>query len=248
MGRIKLTVSYDGTGYSGWQQQENAVTVCGVLTDRLRELLKEEVILIGASRTDAGVHALGNVAVFDTETAIPPEIIAYAVNSRLPEDIRVVKSEAVPDTFHPRFDAHSKCYEYLVSVGEIEDPLSRLYSHHIRTMPDVEKMNAAAGYLVGEHDFSSFCAANAQVSSKVRTIYSLTVLKTENGIKIRVIGNGFLYNMVRIIAGTLLKAGEGKLEPASIPEILAAEKREKAGPTAPAKGLRLCWIRYEEEE
>lgn len=248
MGRIKLTIAYDGTAYSGWQTQQNAVTVEETLEKALSELLKEPVDVIGASRTDAGVHALGNVAAFDSNTPIPPEKIAFAVNPYLPEDIRVVKSEAVPDDFHPRFGAHDKCYEYSVSVGETENPIGRLYRHHIRKMPDLSAMREACTYLVGEHDFSSFCAAGAQVQSKVRTIYSLEILPETDGFTIRVTGNGFLYNMVRILAGTLLKVGDGSLKPEDMTVILESKNRENAGPTAPAKGLRLCWIRYEAGE
>jgi len=246
--RIKLTIAYDGTNYSGWQMQNNAKTVEETLANALSTLLHEEVSLIGASRTDAGVHALGNVAAFDTESPIPPEKICYAVNSFLPEDIRVVKSEEVGEDFHPRFGAHNKCYEYLVSYGAFENPMERLYSYHIRKMPNIDAMKEAATYIVGEHDFESFCAAGAQVVSKVRTVYSLDVLPEESGLVIRITGNGFLYNMVRIIAGTLLKVGEGAIEPETVKDIIDAKNREKAGPTAPAKGLRLVWIEYDDKK
>ncbi len=246
MKRIKMTIAYDGTRYSGWQIQPNAATVEGVLTDALSSLLHEPVALIGASRTDAGVHALGNVAVFDTEHPIPAEKISYAVNAYLPEDIRVVESRQVAGDFHPRYDCHSKCYEYHITCGEFAMPMERLYAHHLRKKPDVARMQAAAVYVEGSHDFTSFCQTGTPVRDKVRTIYSLTVCDREQEIVIRVVGNGFLYNMVRIIAGTLIQVGLGEKNPEDIPAIIEAMDRQKAGHTAPAKGLRLCYIRYED--
>ncbi|MDO4317280.1 MAG: tRNA pseudouridine(38-40) synthase TruA [Lachnospiraceae bacterium] len=258
MGRVKLTVAYDGTAYSGWQIQPNAVTVEGVLTDALSRLLQEPVALLGASRTDAGVHALGNVAAFDTEHPIPPEKIAYAVNAYLPDDIRVMRSEAVAPDFHPRFDCYEKCYEYRITIGAFASPLTRLYAHHQRRPLDVAAMEQAAQAFVGTHDFSSFCSAGAQVQDKVRTISSLHVQElerlAEDGedggslVAIRVVGNGFLYNMVRILAGTLMQVGNHERRPEEMSAVLEAKDRRKAGPTAPAKGLRLCYIRYGEEK
>lgn len=247
MKRIKMTIAYDGTRYSGWQIQPNAITVEGVLTDALSTLLREPVTLIGASRTDAGVHALGNVAVFDTEHPIPAEKISYAVNAYLPEDIRVVESCQVAEDFHPRYDCHDKCYEYHITCGEFAMPMERLYAHHLRKMPDVARMQEAAGHIEGTHDFTSFCSVATPVQDKVRTIHSLTVEKSGQEIVIRVVGNGFLYNMVRIIAGTLIQVGLGEKNPEDIPTILTAMDRQKAGPTAPAKGLRLCYIRYNDK-
>ncbi len=247
MGRVKLTIAYDGTRYSGWQIQPNAVTVEGVLTEALTRLLQEPVTLTGASRTDAGVHALGNVAVFDTNHPIPPEKISYAVNAYLPEDIRVMKSEAAAPGFHPRFDCHEKCYEYRITVGAFASPLTRLYAHHQRRPLDVAAMEQAAQAFVGTHDFSSFCSAGAQVQDKVRTVHSLHVQEIGGQVVIRVVGNGFLYNMVRILSGTLLQVGNHERKPEEMSLILEARDRRKAGPTAPAKGLRLCYIRYDEE-
>lgn len=248
MKRVKLVVAYDGTAYHGWQIQKNGITVEEVLNRELSRLLKEEIVVTGASRTDAGVHALGNVAVFDTNTSIPAEKLAFALNVKLPEDIRIQHSEQVPDTFHPRFQQTIKTYEYRILNRSIPLPKERFYSHFVHWRLDVEKMQKAAAYLVGEHDFKSFCAAAAVVESTVREIYDLTVEKQGDSIVIRVTGNGFLYNMVRILAGTLMQAGLGSIRPEDIPVILEKKDRSAAGPTAPAKGLTLIQIRYPEYE
>ena len=242
--RIKLVVAYDGTAYSGWQIQKNAVTVEGELERALSSLFKMPVDVEGCSRTDAGVHAMGNIAVFDICSTIPAEKIAFAVNTLLPEDIRVVSSCEVSEDYNPRFIKHIKTYEYRFSVGHILNPLTRLYSHQIINMPDIDKMNEACKFIVGEHDFKSFCAAGAQVETTVREVTAASVSANGNEVIMRVSGYGFLYNMVRIMAGTLLMVGEGKLEPAEIKKILEARDRTKAGPTLPAKGLTL--IGYEQ--
>ena len=237
--RVRITVAYDGTNYHGWQLQDNGITVEAELNRCLTELLGEEIKVIGASRTDSGVHALGNVAVFDTVNRMPAKKISYALNQRLPEDIRIQKSEEVPSDWHPRHCESRKTYEYRIYRGEFPMPVKRLYSHYIYTPLDVGRMREAAAYLEGEHDFKSFCQTGAQVESTVRTIYSLWVEEQDSELVIRVCGNGFLYNMVRIIAGTLIEAGQGKREPESVPEILGALNRGAAGPTAPARGLTL---------
>ncbi len=244
MKRIRLIVSYDGTNYSGWQIQKNAVTIEEVLTNALRCLLNENVSLIGASRTDAGVHANGNVAVFDTATHIPPEKIALALNKYLPDDIKIQKSEEVPGDWHPRHCKSTKTYEYRILNRKISDPLRDRYSCFMYVPLDIEKMKKAAFLLVGEHDFSSFCSVGGSAKSNVRAIYSIDVSKDEDMVSIRVRGNGFLYNMVRIIAGTLMDVGMGIYPPEYVTEILESGKREKAGRTAPAKGLTLVEIEY----
>ena len=251
MKRIRLTIAYDGTNYCGWQIQNNAITVEEELTKALHRLLREETEVIGASRTDSGVHAMGNVAVFDTETRIPPEKIAIALNHYLPEDIRVQRSELVADDFHPRYCDSVKTYEYTVLNTRIEDPVRRKYTYHVFDPLDICVMREAAEILVGTHDFSAFCSAGSQVKSKIRTINELfveerVVLNGSEGreIVIRVSGNGFLYNMVRIIAGTLIEAGQGRRSVASVQETLMTGERSKAGPTAPAHGLMLMGIRY----
>ncbi len=246
--RVMLRVAYDGTKYCGWQIQPNAVTVEGVLKEALAGLFGQEINIIGASRTDAGVHAMGNVAVFDVETRILPEKIAYALNARLPEDVKVVESGVVKDDFHPRHVDCVKTYEYSIWNDKFENPKERLYCHFDYGKLDFDKMNEACGYFIGEHDFTSFCAAGTQVEDKVRTIYSLDVRSEGKKIIIRVTGNGFLYNMVRIIAGTLLKVGKGDVLPCEIANIIAGRDRQLAGPTAPARGLTLCKIEYKETD
>lgn len=238
-----LTVAYDGTNYCGWQVQPNGDTIEGQLNKHLSELLGEEVKVIGASRTDAGVHALCNLAVFDTEARMPAEKIAYALNQRLPEDIKVQKSEEVVPEFHPRKVETRKTYEYKIYNAQFPNPTMRLYSHFTYVPMDVEKMQEAAKFFVGEHDFAAVSTYKPEVESTVRTIYELSVAKEGDVIAIRVTGNGFLYNMVRIIAGTLMEVGRGRMAPSAIPQILASGNREQAGPTAPSCGLTL--VSYE---
>ncbi len=242
--RVMLRVAYDGTAYSGWQLQPGVVTVEQRLGEALENLLGKPVQLIGASRTDAGVHALGNVAVFDTDTRMPAAKIAYALNARLPEDIRVVSSEETEADFHPRRRPCVKTYEYRIWNDTFPNPVVRLYSHFQYGPVDLERMRRAAAYLVGEHDFTSFCAAGSQVENKVRRIFSLDIEKEGHMITVRVTGSGFLYNMVRIIAGTLLRAGQGSMEPEAVKKALEGRDRQLAGPTAPARGLTLVKICY----
>lgn len=251
MKRIQLIIAYDGTGYHGWQIQKNAVTVEAALTEALSELLREPVEVIGASRTDAGVHAMGNVAVFDTETRIPADKIAIALNRFLPEDIRVLKSEETEPGFHPRYCESEKTYEYRIANTPIQIPVLQRYSYHVYHDLNVEKMRKAAAALVGTHDFSAFCSAGSQVQDKVRTVYEIDIrqnpIASVNGgreIVLRVRGNGFLYNMVRIIAGTLIEVGIGRRSVASVAEAVETGERGKAGPTAPAQGLSLLGIEY----
>lgn len=243
MKRVKLVVAYDGTAYHGWQIQPGAPTIEGELNKALSELLQEEIQVIGASRTDSGVHALCNMAVFDTNTRIPAEKISYALNQRLPEDIRIQESAEVAADFHPRHCSSRKTYEYRILNRPFPLPTKRLYAHFTYVPLDVERMQQGAAYLIGEHDFKSFCSVNSAAETTVRTIYELTVEKQEDEIIIRVCGNGFLYNMVRIIAGTLIEVGRGNAAPKQIKDMLEAKNRQAAGPTAPACGLML--VRYE---
>ncbi len=245
MKRVKLVVAYDGTNYHGWQVQDNGITIEEVLNRTISELVQEDIKVIGASRTDAGVHACGNVAVFDTESRIPGDKFSFALNQRLPEDIRIQESCEVDADFHPRYADTVKTYEYNILNRRFELPSKRLYAAFCYYPMDIERMNQAAAYLVGEHDFKSFCSAGAQVQTTVRTIYAVNVTKADDMVHIRITGNGFLYNMVRIIAGTLMQVGTGLMEPEQVKEILEARDRSKAGPTAVAKGLTLVEIRYE---
>jgi pseudouridylate synthase I len=244
MKRIKLTVAYDGTHYNGWQVQPNGITIEGMLNKAIAELTNETVAVIGASRTDSGVHALGNVAVFDTNTRIPPEKLCYALNQRLPADIVVQHSCEVPLHFHPRRCESRKTYVYKILNRAFPLPLSRHDCYFTYRKLDVEKMRQAAAYLVGTHDFKSFCSVHSQVETTVRTIYHLAVEKEQDVITIEVTGSGFLYNMVRILAGTLLQVGMGERSPQQMQEILNAKDRSAAGATAPAHGLTMIGITF----
>lgn len=253
MGRVMLRVAYDGTGYCGWQAQPNGITVEEVLNRELSALLGTETAVIGASRTDSGVHALGNVCVFDTESRIPAEKFSYALNARLPRDIVVQESREVAAGFHPRHSSCRKTYEYRIYSSVFPNPLLARYSHFIYRQLDVGAMAQAALFLRGEHDFKSFCSVNTQVKETVRTIYSIAVEESpvkpgSRMITIRVNGNGFLYNMVRIIAGTLIEVGYGWRAPEEMKEILKARDRARAGATAPACGLTLAEIYYPDLE
>ena len=315
--RILLQVAYDGTNYHGWQLQPNAATIEGELNRALCALTGEEIVVTGASRTDAGVHALGNVAVFDTTSRIPAEKFSYALNQRLPEDIVIQSSKQVADDFHPRHCDCRKTYEYDILNRTFPLPAYRNTAYFLYGTLNIEAMRRACQAFLGEHDFASFCAAGAQVQTTVRKIYSLEVecrplteagtpvppasgeavnaadgkhgeqvqqaqsasgemlnaaagesdeqvqqAQPESGetaipaagganagsadqlLTIRVKGNGFLYNMVRIIAGTLIEVGRGHIKPEEVAGIIAAKDRAKAGPTAPARGLRLVEIEY----
>lgn len=244
MKRVKLTVAYDGTNYCGWQVQPNGITVQEVLNQCLSEFTGENIETIGASRTDAGVHALGNVVVFDTEMRMPGDKFSFALNQRLPEDIRIQKSEEVDVDFHPRYVKSQKTYEYRILNCRFPIPTERFYSHFTYIPLDVDKMKEAASYLIGEHDFKSFCGTGAQVKTTVRTVKEIQIEKSGDRITIRITGEGFLYNMVRIIAGTLMDIGGGLYPPEKMKEILEAKDRKKAGPTAPARGLTLMKIQY----
>ena len=245
MKRVKMTVAYDGTNYCGWQIQPNGITIEEVLNTHLTRLLGEEIKVTGASRTDSGVHSLGNVCIFDTNTRIPAEKISYALNQKLPEDIVVQGSEEVDENFHPRFSKSKKTYEYRILNRTFRMPTRRLDTYFYHYPLDIAKMQEAAKYLEGEHDFKSFCSSDSQVNTTVRTIYSCIVDKEDEIIKIRVKGNGFLYNMVRNIAGTLIKVGAGDISPEEMVNILEARDRSTAGPTAPAHGLTMIGLEYE---
>lgn len=243
MKRIMLTVAYDGTNYHGWQVQPNGETIEGVLNRCLSDFLQEKIEVIGASRTDSGVHARCNIAVFDTDTGIPPEKLAYALNARLPQDIKIQGSKEVDGSFHPRHCDSRKTYEYRIYNAPFPMPTARWYHYFTYVPLHVGKMQEAAKYLVGEHDFKSFCSTGSQAENTVRTLYEVKVVQEKEEITIRVSGNGFLYNMVRIIAGTLMEVGKGVWEPEHIGAVLTAKNREAAGPTAPACGLTL--VNYE---
>ncbi len=255
MKRIEIIVSYDGTNYVGWQVQKNGIAIEQVINEHLRRLLSEDITIIGASRTDSGVHALGNVAVFDTNTQIPPEKICYALNQSLPSDIKIVSSKEVASDFHPRHCDCIKTYEYTILNSKVNLPTYERYTDYVYYKLNVAKMKKGAKYLVGEHDFKAFSSAGGQQRSTIREIYSIDIysepiIDVENDdfapslIKIRISGNGFLYNMVRIIAGTLEKVGMGVYEPEHVKEILESLDRRASAPKASAAGLSLINIDY----
>lgn len=243
MKRVMLTVSYDGTNYCGWQIQPNANTIETELNKALSDLLGEEIIVSGASRTDTGVHALCNLAVFDTEARMPAEKISYALNQRLPDDIRIQKSQEVALDFHPRKCATKKTYIYRIYESKMPNPLFRHFAYFTYTPLNVEEMRKALKHFVGKHDFKSFCTVNADVISTVREITDADIFVTNQQpgrlIEIKITGTGFLYNMVRIIVGTLLEVGRGKKEADDMPDILEKKDRSFAGATAVACGLTL---------
>lgn len=242
--RVMLRIAYDGTGYCGWQIQPNGISVQQLINEAVSDLFGTDIEVMGASRTDAGVHALDQVAVFDVDTKMPADKISYALNQRLPEDIVVQSSMQVEDDFHPRYAQSMKTYEYKILNSKMPDPTVRRDTFHYYYPLDVEKMSMAASYLIGRHDFTSFSSVKAQVKSRVRTIYSIKVYKEDNIIHIRVTGDGFLYNMVRIIAGTLIKVGAGEIAPEEMLNILMGRNRELAGPTAVAQGLTMISLEY----
>ena len=246
--RILLTVAYDGTAYSGWQKQKSpeVQTVEGRLEEALRQLLREPTLeIIGASRTDRGVHALGQRATLDVDTPIPVEKIPLAIRSFLPSDIVVTEAKAVAETFHPRFDCVKKTYEYCIYHAPIKNPKERLYSTYVKEALHISKMQEAGRALIGTHDFAAFCAAGSQVTSTVRTIFDCQVKAEGDKIRILVTGDGFLYNMVRIVAGTLIFVGQDKISPTAMQEIIQSKNRQQAGPTAEPQGLTLLEIYYD---
>lgn len=242
--RVKLIVAYDGTAYHGWQIQNNGISVQQVLNETISEFFGQEIKVVGASRTDTGVHAQGNVAAFDVDTKMPAEKIAYALNRSLPDDIVIIGSSEAPADFHPRFHKGRKTYEYRILNRTFPDPVRRHYSLFYHYPLDEKKMNEAAQYLVGEHDFTTFSSIHSQSATFVRTIYVCEVRRMGDEILLHIEGNGFLYNMVRIITGTLLEVGGGRMEPSYVGEILEKKDRALAGPTAPPEGLTLIGIEY----
>lgn len=242
----KMTIAYDGTRYYGWEHQPNTdLTIQGKLENVLGRMVGKSVEVIGAGRTDAGVHARAMVANVFLDTNLTEKEILDYMNRYLPEDICICDIKKAGERFHSRYNALGKTYRYTCYVGAVKPVFDRKYVYVPEGRPDVEKMRMAAEFLVGEHDFASFCSAGSQAETTVRTIYDLAVEKNGEEIVIRVAGSGFLYNMVRIIAGTLMEAGSGRMAPEKMEEILAAKDRTAAGPTAPACGLVLTEISCE---
>ena len=246
MRRIRMIVEYDGTNYSGWQRQINAMSVQEKLENALRKLTREEALTVtGASRTDAGVHAYSQNVHFDTECRIPADKFAFALNTMLPMDIRVRKSFRVRDDFHARFQAKRKQYRYLFYNSPHASALYRNQTAHVMYKLDEKLMNDEAQAMLGTHDFAPFAASGSEVKDTVRTIYSVSVQRSGDILEMLVEGNGFLYNMVRILAGTLIGVGTGKIERGAIVRALESGSRLDLGITAPAQGLTLMRIDYE---
>lgn len=244
MRNIKLTLEFDGTRYAGWQRQINGIAVEQRVREAIKKLTGEKPDLIGCSRTDAGVHARRYVCSFKTESSIPAERMKFALNNILAEDIVVLESEEAYGEFHARFSAKGKRYTYMICNREMPAAIGRNYVYYYKRPLNTDRMEAAAPYLIGKHDFSSFKNSNSGVHSSVRTIYDLAVSRDGNIITISVTGDGFLYNMVRIIAGTLIEIGLGDISPDEMKTILEAKDRSMAGRTAPASGLCLEEVFY----
>lgn len=245
--RYKIVLEYKGTAYCGWQRQDNGVSVQEVVEKAFGKLYGVPVSVTASGRTDAGVHAAGQVAHFDAESNIPANKIPFAVNTHLPDDVRVLECEQATPEFHARFGAKRKTYAYRVYVAHHIHPLKNDFATLVTVPLDVSEMRRAASLIVGTRDFSCFEATGSIVKDKVRTVYSLDVCEENGEIVVRVTGNGFLYNMVRIIAGTLVYVGTGKLRADDVPSIIESRDRTRAGITLPAKGLCLERVEYCEE-
>lgn len=261
MRNIKLTIEYDGTNYCGWQIQPGCYTIQGVLESALSKITKSEVDVIGAGRTDAGVHATGQVANFKTESKMTPSEFKLALNSLLPRDIVINYAEEVEEGFHSRFDAISRTYHYTILNADTPSAFLRNYVYVFKKPIDVDIMNEASEYLIGTHDFSSFASMGDPVHSPIRTVTfaewrlltpELSIFGFESGqqrlIRFCIKANAFLRGMVRAIVGTLLEVGTGKIPPEKVKEILELRDRTKAGPSLPAKGLCLVNVEYQKNE
>ena len=246
MRNIKLTIEYDGKDFNGWQKQPNKLNIQGTIEEAIKRITGEEIDLMASGRTDAGVHAFGQVANFKTNSNIPIEKIPIAINTNLKKSIRIVDAQEVDERFHSRLSCKRKTYRYVINCGKYESAIYRNLETYVSFKLDVKKMQEAAKYFEGEHDFKAFKASGTSSKSSVRTIYKANVIPQKNDrIFIELTGNGFLYNMVRIIVGTLVEVGEGKIEPDRIPEIIDSKNRENAGKTLPAKGLFLLNVEYD---
>lgn len=244
MRNVRLILQYDGTDYAGFQVQPDRRTIQSELQSALSGLLGEEITVKGASRTDAGVHACGQVVTFTTENVIPIERVLTALNALLPQAIACVTADEVPLEFHPRYAARRKQYLYRLLSRDLPSPFIGRYAWHLRYPLDVEAMTEAATFLVGKHDFAAFCAANGSAKTSVREIFTVDLQQSEDLVEARIEGDGFLYMMVRIIIGTLVEVGQGKMPPARVEEILASRDRTRAGATAPPQGLSLMRVQY----
>jgi len=244
MRNIKLTIEYDGTHYAGWQRQKNVLAIQQVIEEAIEKITSEKVDIIGSSRTDTGVHAKAYAANFHTNSNIPAERFREAINSKLPKDIVILYSEQVDEGFHARYSSTGKKYCYSI-LNRLQPPaINRNYVYHHKGNLDIEKMQQASKYFIGTHDFAAFKNTGSSVKTSVRTITQSEVVKCGDIVKYYVAGDGFLYNMVRIMVGTLLEVGNGKVKPEDIAKILSSKDRGNAGKSAPALGLCLEEVYY----
>lgn len=244
MRNIKLTIEYDGKKFGGWQKQPNKLNIQGEIEKAIGEITKEKIDLNASGRTDSGVHSLGQVANFKTNSKIDIEKIPIAINSKLKQSIRIIKAEEVEENFHSRYSCKGKKYRYIINNSKYGSAIYRDLEYHMPIKLDINAMKKAIKYFEGEHDFKGFKASGTSSKSSVRTIYYASVIEDENRIKIELEGNGFLYNMVRIISGTLVDVGLGKIKPEEIPEIINSKDRSRAGKTLPPQGLYLVEVYY----
>ena len=251
---FRITVAYDGTDYVGWQRQASGASIQGLLEEALRALSDDAVTVIGAGRTDAGVHALGQVAAFSLSRTIAPDVVVRALNARLPDTVRVVSADEAPADFNPRFAARSKTYRYRIWNGDVVSPFERRYTWHVPGTLEVDAMQTAARLLEGRHDFAAFQASGSDTARTERTVYESAIGRSAIGdhsaigdsllFTYTVAGDGFLRHMVRAIVGTLVEIGRGRRPAGWIGEVLASRDRSLAGPTAPAAGLFLVRVDY----
>lgn len=244
MRNIKLVIEYQGKDFNGWQKQPNKLNIQGEIERVIGSITGEEIDLIGSGRTDAGVHSFGQVANFKTNSNIPIDKFALAINSKLKKSIVIKSAEEVDERFHSRYSAHSKKYRYVICNSPTGTAIYRELEYQFPIKLDVEKMQKAAKYFEGEHDFSAFKASGTSSKNSVRKIFKAEVFEKDERVYIELTGNGFLYNMVRIISGTLLEVGIGKIKPEEIPEIIESKDRKRAGKTLPAVGLYLVEVSY----
>ena len=242
--RAYLILEYDGTAYAGWQRQKNGVSVQQKVEEALQSVLGKAVKVTASGRTDAGVHAAAQTVHLDYDGRIPPERLSYALNAVLPDDVSVKKSGAAADDFHARYSAKKKTYRYTFVISDVRRPLHERYAARISGNVDAAAMHRAAQLFVGEHDFKAFCSTGSSVKTTVRTVYRADVVRVADTVTFTVTGNGFLYNMVRIMAGTLLAVGQGKQGEADIAAALRTGERKRAGKTLPAAGLTLESVEY----
>lgn len=244
---LRLTLSYDGTDFAGWERQSEGRTVQGTVEAALAELHGHPVEVAVAGRTDSGVHALGQVINFRSDASIPDDRFPYALNSLLPRDVRVLRSIRVSDAFHARFDARARVYAYHFQTGEFESPIDRRFAWHLRREPRVERLNSLASVIVGTHDFTTFAAAGDTSQSRVRDIASAAFFFEGGRLVFRIVGNAFLYRMVRSLVGTMVDLEAAGAGASRMRELLDGRARELAGPTAPAHGLFLVKVVYDGE-